>query len=279
MLIEDVEVSPPQKVWRISHSTGEAFLACEKKYELAHVENLAPKKMPAALALGIYGHGVFQVFFEQIKEHGDAQLAQVLALRKAYEDIEHFGKIGKELIWWFDTVWPTLGWKILEVEKTYYLKLNEDTEYPFTIDLLIELNGQLLIIDHKFTADAYDESLLLVYPQLPKYIGALRALGVPVVSAIYNIVRTRSMKDLDAKLVRQPVKVNNARIKNSFKIHLNTIDKIKAHEGEFVRNVGYGCKFCSFVDLCGLEMNGEDSTSLKAVDFVPNTYGYAGEEL
>jgi hypothetical protein len=279
MLIENIEPEAPQKVWRISHSTGEAFLTCEKKYEYAHVENLAPKQMPAALALGIYGHGVFQVFFEQIKEHGNAEVAQVIALRHAYKDIFHFGKIGSELIHWFDTVWPTLGWKILEVEKTYYLKLNEDTEYPFTIDLLIELNGQLLIVDHKFTADSYAEELLLVYPQLPKYIGALRALGTPVVSAIYNIVRTRSMKDLDAKLVRQPLKVNGPRIRKSFEIHLNTIDKIKSHEGEFVRNVGYGCKFCSFIDLCGLEMNGEDSTALKAVDFVPNTYGYAGEEL
>lgn len=278
MLIEDVPTEEVKKVWRISHSTGEAFLACEKKYELAHVENLAPKKMPAALALGIYGHKVMEVFFNEIKESGDSDKAQALALRHAYQDIEHFGKIGKELIHWFDSVWPTLGWKILEVEKTYYLKLNEETEYPFTVDLVIELNGQLLIVDHKFTADAYAEELLLVYPQLPKYIGAIRALGTPVVSAIYNIIRTRSMKDMDAKMVRQALRPNNARIQNSFKIHLNTIDKIKNHTGEFVRNVGYGCKFCSFVDLCGLEMNGEDSTALKATEFVPNTYGYAGED-
>lgn len=278
MLVEDAPLED-KKVWRISHSTGEAFLACEKKYEYAHVDNIAPKVMPAALALGIYGHKVFQIFFETIKEHNDPQLAQVLALRWAYQDMFHFGKIGKELIHWFEYEWPKLGWKILEVEKVYYLKLNEDTEFPFTVDLIIELNGQILIVDHKFTADAYDEPLLLVYPQLPKYIGGLRALGVPVVSAIYNIVRTRSMKDMDAKMVRQPIKPNSARIKNSFLIHLNTIDKIKTHTGEFVRNVGYGCKFCSFVDLCGLEMNGEDSTALKATDFVPNTYGYAGEEL
>lgn len=278
MLIEDVEPMV-EKVWRISHSTAEAFQACEKKYEYAHLENLAPKNMPAALALGIYGHGVMEVFFKEIKEHGDADVAQALALRKAYEDIERFGKIGKELIWWFDTVWPTLGWKILEVEKTYYLKLNETTEFPFTIDLLIELNGQLIIVDHKFTADAYPEEVLLLYPQLPKYIGGLRAKGIPVKSAIYNIIRTRSMKDMDAKLVRQQLRPNNDRIKNSFKEHLATIDAIKDHTGNFRRNLGYGCKFCSFVDLCGLEMNGEDSTPLKATEFVPNSYGYAGEEL
>jgi hypothetical protein len=278
MLITDV--SPEvDKVWRISHSTAEAYTACEYRYYLAHVENLAPKQMPAQLALGIYGHGVFQVFFEQIKEHGDAGIAQAKALRHAYQDIFHFDKIGKELIHWFDTVWPTLGWKILEVEKTYYLRLTEDKEFPWTIDLLIELNGQIYLVDHKFTADEYPQEVLLVYPQLPKYMGGLRAKGIPVKGAIYNIVRTRSMKDLDKKLVRQPIRPNNDRIKNSFKIHLNAMDKIKNHEGEWLKNPGYGCKFCSFVDICGLELNGEDSTALKANDFVPNTYGYAGEEL
>lgn len=278
MLIEDLqpEVS---KIFRVSNSAADAYNACEYRYYLAHVENIAPKEPPAQLALGIYGHGVFEVFFNEIKKHGDSKLAQVMALKKAYEDIYHFSKIGKELIHWFDTVWPTLGWKIIEVERTYYLKLTEDEEFPWTIDLLIELNGQLYLVDHKFTADAYPEEVLLVYPQLPKYIGGLRAKGIPVKGAIYNIVRTRSMKDLDAKLVRQVVRVNNDRIKNSFRIHLATIDKIKNHEGEWVKNPGYGCKFCAFVDICGLELNGEDATALKANDFVPNTYGYAGEEL
>jgi hypothetical protein len=279
-MLEIVDIQPDDdKVWRISHSTGEAFQACEKKYELAHVENIAPKNMPHQLALGIYGHGVFQKFFEVIKDTNDAQLAQVTALRHAYQDIFHFDKIGNELIYWFDNIWPTLGWKIIEVEKTFYLKLNETTEFPFTVDLIIELNGQLFIVDHKFTADAYDEPLLLVYPQLPKYMGALRAKGYAIKGALYNIIRTRSMKDMEKKMVIQKVPINNERIKNSFKIHLNTIDKIKNHTGEYVRNVGYGCKFCSFVDLCGLEMNGQDSTALKANDFTENTYGYAGEEL
>lgn len=288
MLITDVEPEI-EKIWRVSHSTAEAFEACEYRYYLAHVENIAPKQMPHQLALGVYGHGVFQKFFEVIKETqtevdgvftpGDSQLAQAVALRHAYQDIEHFGKIGRELIHWFDSVWPTLGWKIIEVEKTFYLRLTEDIEFPWTVDLIVELNGQLILVDHKFTADAYPDEVLLVYSQLPKYIGGLRAKGIPVKSAIYNIVRTRSMKDLDAKLVRQVLRPNNDRIKNSFKNHLATIDKIRNHTGEFTKNTGYGCKFCSFVDICGLEMNGEDATALKANDFVPNTYGYAGEEL
>src|SRR2546427_129399 len=134
-------VEPAPQVLRVSHSMAEAYMGCEKRYEFAHVEKLQPKKTPAQLALGTYGHKVFEVFFKAIKEGMDSDTAQKEALSWAYQDKDRFMTIGKELIHWFDTVWPTLGWKILEVEKTYYLRLNEDTEYPFTVDLLVEVNG------------------------------------------------------------------------------------------------------------------------------------------
>jgi hypothetical protein len=267
-----------EKPLRVSHSMAEAYAACQKRYEYAHLEQLAPKEVPAALALGTYGHKVFEIFFNDIKDGISDKDAMLKAMRYAYSDIQKFDKVGESLLYWFESVWPTLGWKILEVEKTTYLELNTETQFPFTIDLLIELNGQLYIVDHKFTADQYPEEVLLIYPQMPKYVGALRATGTPVVGGIYNIVRTRAMKDISAKLVRQPMKINRDRIINSMKMQLAYTERIRSHEGEYLRNINNNCKYCPFVDLCGLEMNGEDSTSLKAVNFVPNTYGYNGEK-
>ncbi|USL89123.1 RecB-like exonuclease/helicase [Arthrobacter phage Casserole] len=263
---------------RLSHSAIEAFNACEKRYEYAHVDKLAPKETPQQLALGSYVHKVFEVFFLSIKEGEPDNMAMIKALQAAYQNIAFFDKVGNRMIYWFENVWPNLGWKILEVEATYYLPLNEKEEYPFTVDLIIEVNGQIAIVDHKSTADFYDENIVDIYPQLPKYAGALRALkerGYDVKIAYYNFIRTRPyMKNLPETTAVVPVKLTNDRIKNSFQEHFNSLKKIREHEGPYVRSFGNNCKYCPFIDLCQLEMNGKDSTSLKAIGYKENEYGY-----
>lgn len=266
---------------RLSHSAIEAYNACEKRFEYAHIEKLAPKETPQQLALGSYVHLVFQTFFESIKEGEPDKMAQIKALQVAYQNIFYFDKVGERMIYWFDNVWPTLGWKILEVEATYYLPLNDEEEYPFTVDLIIEVNGEIAIVDHKSTADFYDENIVDIYPQLPKYAGALRALkerGYNVKRAYYNFLRTRPyMKNLPETTTITPVKLTNPRIQLSFQEHFNSLKKIRDHQasGEpFVRSFGNNCKYCPFIDLCQLEMNGNDSTSMKQIAYKENEYGY-----
>jgi len=263
---------------RLSHSAIEAYNACEKRFEFAHIDKLAPKETPQQLALGSYVHKVFEVFFLSIKAGEPDNMAMIKALQVAYQDIGFFDKVGNRMIYWFENVWPNLGWKILEVEATYYLPLNAQEEYPFTVDLIIEVNGQIAIVDHKSTADFYDENIVDIYPQLPKYAGALRALkerGYDVKIAYYNFIRTRPyMKDMAATTAIVPVKLTNVRIQNSFKEHFESLKKIREHEGPYVRSFGNNCKYCPFIDLCQLEMNGKDSTSLKAIGYKENEYGY-----
>lgn len=259
---------------RISHSQADAYNACEKKFEYAHIELLQPKTRPTALARGSYGHKIMETFFNCIKDGEGADIGLAKAMALAIQDQTYFNDIWNQINHWITEVWPTLDWKIIEVEKTYYLPLGPDKEYPFTADLLIETMGKLVIVDHKFSADAYDDEMIELYPQIPKYIGALRAQGINVSHGIYNFLRTRSMKDVAQQIVMKQSRPNNARVRESFKAQLETVKRIENHTGPYLRTFSNNCKYCSFIDLCRVEMSGGDSTEMKRIGYEPNDYGY-----
>jgi hypothetical protein len=253
---------------------ADAYNSCEKRYELAHIENLMTKDTPKALARGIYGHKVLEAFFNSIKNGDDVKIAESKAIAYAYMDLTYFGEVGPQIQYWINNVWPTLDWTIIEVEKTYHLPIGPDKEYPFTIDLLIETGGKLVIVDHKFSADAYSDEMNDMYPQIPIYMGALRAQGINVAYGIYNFLRTRRMKDTAAQLVRSVVKPNNARVRLSFMHQLETAKRIENHTGPYLRTFNNNCSYCPFISICRLEMSGEDSTDMKKIAYSQNTYGY-----
>lgn len=268
---------------RVSHSTADAYNACEKRYEYAHLQKLQTKQTPHQLARGTYGHKVLEVFFTAIKNGESHANAGALALSTAISlDAVMYSEIGAQLFHFINVKYPTLGWEPVEIEKTFYLPTGEDSEFPFTVDLIAKLpDGRLWAIDHKFSADPYDDELMEVLPQLPKYIGSLRALtkmgkeNLPVYGGMYNFIRTRKMKDLDGQLVVKPLAgLSTTRIQNSMRAQLQTTHRISTHEGPYLRTFNNNCKYCPFLDLCRMEMNGEDTTDLISVMYEANSYGY-----
>lgn len=277
----------PDDVVRISHSMADTYNGCQRRFELAHKYNgkgLEPNEAPHALARGTFGHAVMAAFFSKIKEGQDSNQdfymqAKAAAMQELMTDIILSNELSPTIMYWIETIWPTLGWKILRVEEKHYLKVGENVVFPFTLDLLIEENGEIVLVDHKFAADAYDADMLALYPQLPKYIGALRAEGIPVVRGKYNFLRTRSMKDFEKKIVITPVTVSTERIKNSFVDQGDTMTAILNHKGKYRRNISYTCAYCPFKDICAIEMRGDDATALINANYRPNTYSYDPETV
>jgi CRISPR/Cas system-associated exonuclease Cas4 (RecB family) len=193
----------------------------------------------------------------------------------------------KQIMHFLANSFPVMGWRIIAVEQEYMLPIGKDPVsgrdivYPFTVDLVIELAGSIYIVDYKFAADDYSQDRIDIEPQIPGYIGAMRALGIKVVAGFYVFLRTRKMNDIEAQVVTKPCRPNDVRIQQSFKEHLMTTGKIikvqNDPEWEPTRNAGPNCNYCDFKKVCAIELRGEDASLMKQIDFLPNDYGY--EEL
>jgi len=285
---------------KISYSKAQAFKTCKQKFYYAHVElhpdnpkkpGLMPKVKSPALTLGSHGHAIMEHAMNAIKEtpfpytqeacQKAAQDAIVWSFTQPDSDLTP--KIMKQILHFIVNVFPTKGWQILAVEEQYMLPIGTDKVsgrpkvYPFTVDLVIMIDGQIYIVDWKFAADAYKQERIDIEPQIPGYIGAMRALGINVVSGFYGFLRTRDMKNVEDQVVVSAVVANDIRIKRSFMEHLATTEEIIVWErgNQFTtRNTNNNCNYCDFNVLCGIELRGDDASLKKKIDFLPNDYGY-----
>lgn len=274
----------------ISHSEVESFSQCEKKHEYAHIQKIQPKSSSIALDRGNAGHLMFEVFFKSLKEGKPTSIAKQLALMNP-ELMQKYpmvavGEAMGYVTYWIDNIWPRLGWKIVDVEREFRINVGEGLIYPLKCDLIVEINGELHLVDHKFTYDAYGESVERLLPQMPRYAGALRKLGINIRGGIYNYIRTRPLKDPASRFVQSPVKFNDNRIKESI---LDLIQEMRTiHQLELtpvnerrrsVRTANkMNCGNCGFAELCARELEGKDTTILRQLEFTENTYGYVDLE-
>lgn len=289
---------------KLSYSNAQTFKTCKRKYRYSQVDvyepssvkpGLTPKEKAHALALGSHGHAVVEHFLKAMKPMAypytmaDINVAQNNAIAFGMKlDMVLQLEINAQLIHFFFNVFPHKGWRIVEVEKTFLLPLGkdstgEDRVFPFTIDLMVEVGGKLVIVDHKFAADAYKEDRIAIEPQLPLYIGALRALGYKVSHGTYNFLRTRKMKNVEEQVVQADCKPNLIRIKQAFQEHLETYDDVLAYinrdNPQWPRNTNNNCSYCDFRTLCGIEMRGDDTELYVKSNFTTNDYGYSERDL
>jgi len=287
---------------KISYSKAQAFKSCEQKFKYAHVElhvndpkkpGLMPKEKAVALARGTFGHAVMERACKEVMTHSFpySQEVCVTAINNAIAwgltqpDSQYMPDIMHQMMHWFANVLPVNGWRILASEQEIMLPVGHDdvsgrdVVYPGTVDLIFEINGRIYVADFKFSADEYSDDRVEIEPQIPQYIGVLRALNVPVVSGWYVFFRTRKyIKDINDRVKVKPVRPNDFRIKQSFKEHLSTTGKIINAQNnpnwEPTRNAGNNCDYCDFKKLCQIELRGDDASLKKEYDFVANDYGY-----
>jgi hypothetical protein len=270
----------------ISHSEVEALGQCERKWGYAHLEKLQPVTHSAALNKGNAGHFIIETFLKFIKEGMYFEEAAVKAIKAVYEEdfpIEIIGEAVRIAKPWMNLIWPRLGWKIVAVEKEFRLSIGDDLVYPFKVDAIVEIRGELVLVDHKFVFDTYDDNTIHLMPQMPRYIGALRMMGIDVRYGIYNFLRTRKLKvELD-QYSQEVNKVTDARIRHSMLEQVQEMRKIQAlkdmPESErpiLVRTVNkMNCAHCGFVELCRQELEtGKVALFMRRTQFEPNTYGY-----
>lgn len=273
----------------VSHSEADSYLLCRRKHYYGYTLGLQRVRESSSLAMGSAGHKVLESYYSAILEGGstkdalEAATVEATQLRKEVEIPANRASIFDTL---FDLYFPnepivTEGGKILAVEKKFSLQYDEenDLRYPFVVDLIIKTaDGDTVVVDHKFVYDFYSYEASIMQPQIPKYIGALRALGHRIDHGAYNMVRTRKLKEstLDSMVQWLNVKPEPARVQQVFREQIgvaNDIQAIKTLTTEEQADRAYRvankmvCQSCSFLDVCRTELSGGNTKLMIATEY------------
>jgi len=281
---------------KISHSEVQDYVLCRRRWWYGSYQMLDKVGDSSALARGSCGHEVLAAYYgylAKLKTVEDQKLHKPEALEKAREafhkhysprlDDDSHMPLEEILFTWYFPHEPfvTYGWRILAVERKFFLDMGDGIEYPFTVDMVAyDRSGVMKLIDHKFVFDFYGDAAKNLNPQLPRYLGALRAKGYPVQGALYNEIRTRPLgkthKNGDRN-TQMEVPLNETRMDTTWTELDYAVREIAKVREELDTNENsqwyalrtaneHTCKNCPFRLLCEAELNDKNA------ELVRNSY-------
>jgi len=285
----------------VSHSEVDSYLLCRRKHYYGYGLSLERISTSQSLATGTAGHRILEAFYAHLLSLSDTAEGQLenfdLALERAYSvyrevmdegytdannramlhDIlfhEEWGYFANEFM-------VKNGWRVLAVEAEFSLIYDTDTQssYPFVVDMLVQdPEGRYVVIDHKFVYDFYTPEQTDLQPQIPKYIGALRAMGHEVAYGAYNMLRTRKLKTpaADSMNYFMILKPNTDRVLNTFMEQLGVAAEIQAlkelsideqNKRAYRTANKMVCQSCSFRDICSTELIGGNTELMLRTEY------------
>jgi hypothetical protein len=136
-----------------------------------------------------------------------------------------------------------------------------------------------VVVDHKFVYDFYTYNDAALQPQIPLYIGGLRALDYKIDYGMYNMLRNRKIK---TETTENSVKVldlrpNGERVQRTFLEQIDTADEIMALKALGDNEIDIKmhrvankmvCQSCSFRDLCTTELVGGNTKLMIATEYL-----------
>jgi hypothetical protein len=294
----------------VSHSEVDSYLLCRRKHYYGYGLSLQRVSESDSLNRGTSGHAVLETFYKKIIELGGSDpKAQRAAFGKAlqaaldfFNELEPHGvgdtlnpggtpkslPLRQMLFDWYFANEPFVlqGYTIWAVEKKFALEYEpsqiegeDGKRYPFVVDLIVRSpEGKIIVVDHKFVYDFYYPDVADLQPQIPKYIGALRALNYRVDYGMYNMIRYRNQKELALeKVVQQLVlKPNPVRVQTTFSEQIGVADELMERkllpievQGETAYRTANKmvCNSCSFQDICKTELSGGNTALMIKTEY------------
>lgn len=280
----------------ISHSRVDAYLSCRRKEYYGYHRKLQRVETSTGLALGSAGHEALSVLYRFVLAAGTSLKAQrsaySAAVAEMWKFVNQLYKDGFEdsdrraplrLILekylqrepFIDRSWSDdkRQYLIMAVEKEFNLEYDPENggQYPFIIDLIVrDPEKRFVVVDHKFVYDFYKYEATELMPQIPKYIGALRALGYKVAAyGFYNMIRTRpdtkAGRPVDEWTFNMDIPVSGQRVQRSFQEQvdaaleleeLETLDEETRDRKAWRVGNSMICNGCPFKELCSTELRG-----------------------
>lgn len=265
---------------RVSHSEVDSYLLCLRKHYYAYIKSIERRATSKSLSLGSMGHAVMDTVLQMWLDTGEPANMKVVKgalmeyVREQPDTLELVNKLTEIFEAYFETN-PLADYKPLAVEKTFVWKIHDNLYLPFRVDAIMRHNKtkKIVVIDHKFTANFYKPWNIDLLPQIPKYAGALREMGLPADSGAYLMFRTGYRKnaepeeivklaefELNENRVRETVReqiVSAMDIQRRKRMH---IDEADASAVRVANNLV--CNSCSFQEICVSDLNGYASDLL-----------------
>jgi len=285
----------------VSHSEVDSYLLCRRKHYYGYSLSLERVSTSHSLATGTAGHRILETFYKTLLSAGETADKQLNAWDQAittaqqeYETIvgEGYGDGPNRALlhdilfnddWgYFANEYMTrAGWTIMAVEAEFSLVYDEDKQssYPFVVDMIVkDTEGRFVVIDHKFVYDFYTPEQTDLQPQIPKYIGALRAMNHEIGYGAYNMLRTRKLKTPESSSMNyfMILKPNTDRVLNTFMEQLGVAAEIQALKElpvEQQSKIAYRtankmvCQSCSFRDICSTELMGGNTELMMKTEY------------
>ena len=285
----------------VSHSEVDSYLLCRRKHYYGYGLSLERISTSQSLATGTAGHRILEAFYAHLLSLSDTAKGQLenfdLALERAYSVYQEVMDEGytdannravlhdilfhEEWGYFANEFMVKNGWRVLAVEAEFSLTYDTDTQssYPFVVDMLVQdPEGRYVVIDHKFVYDFYTPEQTDLQPQIPKYIGALRAMGHEIAYGAYNMLRTRKLKTpaADSMNYFMILKPNTDRVLNTFMEQLGVAAEIQAlkelsideqNKRAYRTANKMVCQSCSFRDICSTELIGGNTELMLRTEY------------
>ena len=299
----------PDKELSVSHSRVESFLRCRRQEFYSYGRKLQRKDTSTALALGSAFHAVMDVLYSHVLSAGMSKQKQREAYPEAVEkalakvdEIYEAGFVDSDkraplrLIIdkylqrepFIDNAWredDDRQWLIMAVEMEFRLEWEPGSSYPLVVDLIVkDPDGYVIVVDNKAVYDLYSYEKTELMAQIPKYIGALRALGHKIGNyGVYNMVRTRPDTKAGRPLYEWahflPFEISGPRVVRSFEEQITASQEVAAldelspeeRDRKAIRTDNFETctRMCDFRELCVEELRGGSTTVLIKSIYMP----------
>lgn len=274
----------------ISNSDIQSFQKCEMRFFYERILELRPRNYPPAMEVGTFGHKMMEEGFTVILNGGTYEEAVEAVSKLLLDQMQHpermavFRHVIAFIAWFQEQPWRVVG-----IEEKGNFKIDDDKEFGFTPDLIIEwtagpLKGQLEILDYKFTGQAWTDAEIDMSQQLPKYLiyknkrDGTNIHRCGIVQLFTRAAQEKKGSQLFLVKHKVPSKHRLQEIERENEI---LMDRVRPHfenpdQSKLMHTVdAKQCKMCWFAsDLCPMDMDGKDTTNVKARNYIKNDYGY-----
>ncbi|MCA1624148.1 MAG: PD-(D/E)XK nuclease family protein [Acidobacteria bacterium] len=172
------------------------FSRCPRKAMYAYVDKIKPRKTSRPLKMGAWFHLLLQARYngqdwkdrhnELIENHEE------VFFKEEWEEIsETCARLMLSYLWYYQLE-AKYGWKIIDVEFKLETTWPDGTPYWCKIDLLVEINGELWIVDHKLRTKLPSHLQRLLDSQGLLYPWAAQKNGLKIKGFIWNYIRMRA---------------------------------------------------------------------------------------
>lgn len=285
----------------VSHSNMKSHDKCKMRFYFDVKLNLRPKVWPEPIQKGFLGHDMMEVFFNTRLQGGsyeDAAAAVTAFLQeKIMADPQNLVLLeGSKLlrhVLAFGAYVDNQPWKILETEANDNWQIDDEREFGFTPDLILEWTegpkkGLPFVLDYKFTGQYWNDRQINTVQQMPKYLiyynkrhgTKMRHVGIVMLNTRADAKATGNQLFL---LKWVPItKEKLARIEYENELNVKEIEPLlRMSAEEYYETVArrttdeLTCKTCFYADdLCPMDLNGQDLTKAIEANYQENDYGY-----